>query len=101
MRTVYGILAAAAGLLAVSSQAQADIFTYRAPYVEPTVVYTKCFIGATVRVNTMGRLARGPRTAVVETPNTWSATRQAPVYFMTQRVVRPQHVSLTQGPCPL
>ncbi|HMO29310.1 hypothetical protein [Enterovirga sp.] len=101
MKTVYGILAAAAGLLAVSSQAQADVFTYRAPYVEPTVVFTKCFIGATVRVNTMGRLARGPRTAVVETPSTWSSTRQAPVYFMTQRVVRPQHVSLTQGPCPL
>lgn len=99
MKIRYGVLAVAMGLTALSAQAKADYLTYSAPFVEPTVVLNKCFVGARIRVNTQASLARGSRTVVSDGATTYSSTRLAPVYFSTQRVVKPQYVYLTPGAC--
>ena len=99
MKIRYGVLAVAMGLVALSSQAKADILYYSAPFAQPTVVLNKCFVGARVRVNTQAALARGSRTVVSEGPTTWASTREAPIYFSSERVVRRQYVYLTPGAC--
>lgn len=99
MKIRYGVLAVAMGLVALSSQAKADILHYSRPFAEPTVVFNKCFVGARVRVNTRAALARGGRTVVADGPTTWASTRQAPIFFASEKVVRPQYVYLTPGAC--
>lgn len=89
-----------AGLFAVlctASPGEARVTKIERTIPRTVATFCKNYIPATVLVNTRGKFVRAQRNYWVETEATYTRMREPALFFTTERVVEPDHVTLT--PC--